>query len=145
MNRNYRVAGLIMAIIVVCLGLVYAFGSPAPLSFCTAAAGLITFFHFMADPIDAAEESSGKNARLRAAIAGSVVVQYLVLVGIVAYLTKGVEKLPPITESLINNFTTVVGIIIAFYFGSSAFIEAQKNRQDNDSPESNKKRNETDN
>lgn len=74
MNKNYRAAIWIMAVIGAGLGLVYAFDNPVPLSFCTVAAGVITFFHFMADPDDPANGSSGKDARLRAAIAGAVVV-----------------------------------------------------------------------
>ncbi|MBU1172060.1 MAG: hypothetical protein KKD44_21090, partial [Proteobacteria bacterium] len=132
MNKNYRAAIWIMAVIGAGLWLVYAFGVPAPLSFCTVAAGVITFFHFMADPVDPANGSSGKDARLRAAIAGAVVVQYLVLVGIVAYFTKDSVKLPQITETLIGSFTTVVGVVVAFYFGSSAFIEARKKERGSD-------------
>jgi len=53
-------------------------------------------------------------------------------VGIVAYFTKDSVKLPQIAETLIGSFTAVVGVVVAFYFGSSAFIEARKKGQGSD-------------
>jgi hypothetical protein len=64
-------------------------------------------------------------AHMRTAIAGTIVVEYLVLVATVAFLKGGAEALPPITQTLISNFTSIVGIVIAFYFGASAYIEAR--------------------
>ena len=65
---------------------------------------------------------------LRGAIATAIVVQYLVLVGIVAFFGRGPEQLPPITQTMISSFTTIVGVVVAFYFGSSAYVEAEKSK-----------------
>jgi Kef-type K+ transport system membrane component KefB len=70
-------------------------------------------------------------ASMRLGITGSIVVVYLVLVSLVALLQQGAEKLPPISQTLITSFTTIVGIVIAFYFGSSAYIEASRRGQAN--------------
>jgi arginine exporter protein ArgO len=39
--------------------------------------------------------------------------------------------MPPIAQTMITNFTTVVGIVIAFYFGASAFVHLQREKQKN--------------
>jgi arginine exporter protein ArgO len=67
---------------------------------------------------------------MRTAIAGTIVVVYLVLVGIVAFFIQGPEELPRITETMVTNFTTVVGIVIAFYFGVSAYVQVQRERNE---------------
>ncbi len=66
---------------------------------------------------------------MRTAIAGTIVIVYLVLVGTVAFISKG--KMAEITRTMITNFTAIVGIVIAFYFGSSAYIQAQREKQEN--------------
>ena len=63
---------------------------------------------------------------IRTVIAGTIVMEYLALVGTVAFFVQG--EMPKITETLIANFTTIVGIVIAFYFGSSAFVQVQRER-----------------
>lgn len=67
---------------------------------------------------------------MRTAIAGTIVVVYLVLVGIVAFFVVGPRDLPGITQTMVTNFTTVVGIVIAFYFGASAYVQAQREKTD---------------
>lgn len=67
---------------------------------------------------------------MRTAIAGTIVVVYLVLVGIVAFFVVGPKELPGITQTMVTNFTTVVGIVIAFYFGASAYVQAQRQKTD---------------
>lgn len=67
-------------------------------------------------------------ATMRTTIAGTIVVVYLVLVGIVAFFIRGPTKLPAITETMITNFTTVVGIVVAFYFGASAYLQSQREK-----------------
>lgn len=69
-------------------------------------------------------------ASMRSAIAGTIVVVYLVLVGIVAFFVVGPRELPGITQTMVTNFTTVVGIVIAFYFGASAYVQAQREKKE---------------
>lgn len=86
--------------------------------------GAFVFFLLLNQPSNENSES-----KLRSAIAGAVVVQYLVLVGTVACFENGPDKLPPITQTLITSFTTIVGIVIAFYFGSSAYVAARRKKK----------------
>jgi hypothetical protein len=125
LHRNHIVASIILLMIVACLALVRYLGNPAPLAFCTPAAGVITFFAMLTERRNTQPTSGGDNERLRQAIAAAVVVQYLVLVGIVAYFINGAEKLPPITETMLTSFTTVASVVVAFYFGASAFTDSK--------------------
>jgi hypothetical protein len=77
------------------------------------------FFWILYNPISS---DQGIESRFRSAIAGGIVAQYLILVATVAFFDRGPSELPQITQNLISNFTAVVGIVIAFYFGSSAYI-----------------------
>ena len=65
---------------------------------------------------------------MRTAIAGTIVVVYLVVVGIVAFFIYGPRELPGITETMVASFTTVAGIVVAFYFGSSAYLQALREK-----------------
>lgn len=125
LHRNYIVASIILLMIIVCLALVRYFGNPAPLAFCTPASGVITFFALLTERRNAVATTGGDNERMRQAIASAVIVQYLVLVGIVAYFINGIEKLPPITETMLTSFTTVASVVVAFYFGASAFVDSK--------------------
>ena len=60
--------------------------------------------------------------------------QYLVLVGMVAYFANGdaFGKLLPITETMLASFTATIGVVIAFYFGASAYIEGKRIEHTND-------------
>ncbi len=127
MNRSIAVL-LILGIVGAALIVTYYRGTQAPLAFSTVAAAVITFFYLMPRPNNTSGDASSGEGLLRRAIAGSIVVQYLVLVGLAAYLQVGAEKLPPITETLITNFTMIVGVVIAFYFGSSAYVQGQRQR-----------------
>ncbi|MEL4179286.1 hypothetical protein [Roseateles sp. PN1] len=136
LHRNYIVASIILIMIVGSLALVRYLGNPAPLAFCTPAAGVITFFALLTDRRSGLAGAAGDyNERLRQAIAAAVIVQYLVLVGLVAFFINSVEKLPPITETMLSSFTTVTSVVVAFYFGASAFVDSKaKAKADADKP-----------
>jgi protein-S-isoprenylcysteine O-methyltransferase Ste14 len=128
MTRTFRVAVWILIIIAGSLALVFWSKNPAPLAFATVAAGILTFFHLLAQPPELHSASNNQDKRLRAAIASAIVVQYLVLVGLVAYFTnsEAFGILLPITQTLLASFTATVGAVIAFYFGTSAYVEGKR-------------------
>jgi hypothetical protein len=100
----------------------------APLSVAVIATAVIVFVGLLA----VTQEKSGRweltDAGMRTAIAGTIVLEYLVLVAIVAFFRPemGTAQLPAISTTLVTNFTTIVGIVIAFYFGASAYVEAHR-------------------
>jgi hypothetical protein len=83
---------------------------------------VILFFGFLFLARGGKEGGLISGSGMRTAIAGTVIIEYLILVGTVAYYgpTMAHEDLPPITQLMVSNFTTVVQFVIAFYFGSSA-------------------------
>jgi len=57
--------------------------------------------------------------------AATISVIYLILViHFSMYMLR--EELPPISNMLLNNFTAIVGVVVAFYFGSSAYVEGRR-------------------
>ena len=128
MNRNTRLALLILTIIGISLFLVSWLKNPSPLAFGTVAAGILTFFNAQGTTTSSGHFAGSADERLRSAIASAVVVQYLVLVGLVTYFTNedAFGKLLPITQSLLASFTATVGIVIAFSFGASAYVEGKR-------------------
>jgi len=100
----------------------------APYAFLLISVALISFFGLIALSNTGDKPFKFTEASLRIAIAGSVVIEYLVLVAIVAFFREG-DDLPPITQMLLGNFTAVVGVVIAFYFGSSALVQAKAKKE----------------
>jgi protein-S-isoprenylcysteine O-methyltransferase Ste14 len=78
-------------------------------------------------------ESSAES--FRHSIAATFVLVYLILVTISAFpdqsadTTDSSSSLPPITGTLLNNFTTLAGIIAAFYFGGT-IVEKWRDRDE---------------
>ena len=68
---------------------------------------------------------------IRATIAVSIVLEYMALVGVVAFFHWNQEPgdttyIPQVTQTLVTNFTTVVGVVIAFFFGASAYVQTRE-------------------
>jgi hypothetical protein len=59
-------------------------------------------------------------AELRDAIAGSIVVVYLLLVIFLVFGIATPSPTPALTTTVIQNFTVTTGVVIAFYFGTIA-------------------------
>jgi hypothetical protein len=102
------------------------FDSDTPLMVPVAAAGLFGFVFFLGLELNEKSQPKLQEGALRGAIATAIIIEYVVLVSIVAFFKSGPETLPPITQTLITNFTTIVGLVVAFYFGTSAYLQAQK-------------------
>lgn len=90
------------------------------LSFAVGVIAIVTFFGALALDVPASRELVGSDLRIRRAIAIAIVTVYLVLVAITAFF-----QTPAPLEGLLLNFTTTAGVVIAFYFGSSAYVEAK--------------------
>jgi Na+/proline symporter len=101
------------------------FASDAVLTVSMAAIAIITFFGF----VWLANETGGPLALhkegMRLAIVASVIVVDLVMVttGVFAF---GDQSLNDKAQALLNQFNTIVGIVVAFYFGSSAYVQVRK-------------------
>ena len=104
--------------------------SDMPFSIVVAGTGIIAFFGLYDIALNKDGKARDKESALRFAIAGSIVLEYIVLVGVVAFFNEGPEKMPVITQTMLSNFTAVVGVVIAFYFGSSAYIQRNVKSED---------------
>jgi hypothetical protein len=116
------------------IGCAARYDQRAWLSFSMAALAVVTFFWLMQLWRGQPGVEHSIEHVVRRAIACSTVVLYLASVGIVLFyapVSEG-EKLHPATELMLSNFTILVGVIIAFYFSSSAYIQARsKDREAN--------------
>jgi hypothetical protein len=112
----------------VCLGLEKYLDNNTPLSVAILGAGVFTVAGCII-----LTESSGKPwisdpGAVRTTIALSLVVEYIVLIGIVSTFISGPKELPGITQTMISSFTTIVGVVIAFFFGASAYVQGQERK-----------------
>ena len=129
--RRSALLGTVVVLIVV-LGLAGAryFNTAHFHAFSVIATGLVTFFGILGiGPADDSGELPER--RLRAAITAGLMVSYLVLVGLAAFIRES-DELSDFTRTLLSSFTSVVGVVVAFYFGASAYVEARSPRAAND-------------
>jgi hypothetical protein len=110
------------------------------LTFMVVASGITTFVFvlFLEVMRGAREVLPLKGDLLRTPIAAAIVVQYLVLVGIAAFFRPtdpAHAQEHPVTGAMVASFTTVVLVIIGFYFGTSSLerlFELQGRRHNGD-------------
>ncbi|MFN2161379.1 MAG: hypothetical protein ACK2UN_04820, partial [Candidatus Promineifilaceae bacterium] len=89
---------------------------------------IVTYFGFLILGQAIGGDCAINKGGMRTAITAAIVTVYLVLVGLVAFMTKGPEELPQITETMLTNFTSILGVVLAFYFGASAYIQVQEKK-----------------
>ena len=125
-KRLFTIALLVVAIAsagVLIWDFVLDTGHDAVLGATAFAVAMTTFFGIMMLGDSLGGKWSLTKGGMRTAIAGSVVVTYLFLVSFYSFVVYGGE-LPAITKSLLDSFTGIVGITIAFYFGTEAVLQA---------------------
>lgn len=93
---------------------------------------MVTFFGLMA-----LSESLGRGwglnkGGMRGAIASAVLVVYFFVLSMSMFQPYNAE-MPEQMKSMLANFTTIIGIMIPFYFGASAYV--QTHTKDNDKDE----------
>ena len=124
-----RISALMVFLMLVAIGaalfLASSWGTQSPLAFVTAAVAIISFFGFLILTQIPGRKWVLAESHVRTAITASIVIEYLTMLALVTFLQQGAESLPAITQTLVTNFTTIVGVVIAFYFGASAFIQAR--------------------
>lgn len=103
------------------------YSNDIPLGIASIATGLVTFF-WLLGWARLRSESTDRDGMLRAAVSGAIVMQYLSMVGAATFFDVGSGPNASITQTLVSSFTAVVGVVIAFFFGASAYIEAKKGR-----------------
>ena len=94
----------------------------AAFSVSTAVIAVITFFGFMWLCHQQGGSLALTKGGLRLAIVASVVTTDLVLISTVTFFTTNWE-VPKLTENFLTQFNTIVGVVVAFYFGTSAYVQ----------------------
>ena len=88
-----------------------------------AATGIITFFGMlMISSYHKRSIASSDKGTMRDALTGSLISVYFIVLG---FMFKGVQTSDP----LLNNFSNVIVILVAFYFGSKAATEIYKKKK----------------
>jgi hypothetical protein len=121
------IASLILIVLVG--GLVGAyFVSKAFFSGMVVIIALITFFGFLilGSSKEQHEELTEKNMRL--AVAASIVITYMVIVGTTIFFGEHIGKMPDLASTALTSFTSIVGVVVAFYFGGSVYTEIQEKK-----------------
>jgi FtsH-binding integral membrane protein len=95
-----------------------------PAMFGIASTGLIVFFGVIIQNLRSGTEKEISSESMRLATAGLITSTYIALVAYCVFLAE-TFKLAAFSETLVTNFTAVVGTVLAFFFGSSAYIEAR--------------------
>lgn len=90
---------------------------------------LIAFFGFLWLGIQQQSTKTLTDRSMRTALAAATVLSYLVLVGMGVWFPKTANETSTTGDALLTNFTTIVGVIVAFYFGSSAYIEGKQRQR----------------
>jgi membrane protease YdiL (CAAX protease family) len=90
-----------------------------------AAVGIITFFGFLWLGYKEGGQMALNKEGMRLAIVAAVVVVDLVLISTVIFPFTIGEEISELGKSIITQFNTTVGIVAGFYFGTSAYIQAQ--------------------
>ncbi len=142
--KNLRISILQLAILdlAICILGFYLWGwvisprSSAVLTITVFAVALATFFGSLALGQTPGQEWKPNNADLRNAITISVIITHFLILATYIFLDAPDEQ-SQLTQSLLANLTTIVGVVIAFYFGSVAYVQVKQlelEKQNQDEP-----------
>jgi hypothetical protein len=93
-------------------------------SLAVVAVAVITFFGTLVLERKPGTGEIFNEGAIRRSTAASVLIVYLVTVGVVTFF-RGNAKVPQVTSTFLTSFTATVGVVLAFFFGSSAFLESR--------------------
>jgi hypothetical protein len=85
----------------------------------------VAFFGFMSISQAMGGEWSLNRGGMRGAITSTVIVVYFFIISMAIFNTFRGE-VPAYMQTITENFTTTMGIVIAFYFGASAYTQAHE-------------------
>jgi hypothetical protein len=99
------------------------------------AVAIITFFGMLWFGHKTGGQLALHKEGMRLAIAAAIVVTDLVLVTTVIYFFPSTDgKTPELSSNFMSQFNNIVGIVIAFYFASSAYVQVNaKDKEDENS------------
>ena len=129
-RQSWTLALLVISLHVMAQWAGATFEIDEPLGVASIATGVLVFLWLLSWEDWSPGERMTREARIRSAIAGGVVAQYLSLVATVTFFGGGSETMQAVTQAFVTSFTAVVTVVIAFYFGASAYVEGRKAESD---------------
>lgn len=99
----------------------------SPLAFAVAAEGVVFFLGVLMLGHFTALETGRAESAMRHAIAAGFFASYVTLLGLYSFIEEFTQA--ELARTLVNNFTYLMGIIVAFYFGSTALVEYGKSKE----------------
>ena len=99
--------------------------------FAIVATGFVTFFGILMQNLAGEPVNPVTSKSMRLAITGLVTSSYIVLLAYLLFIPANTQ-LANVAENLVTNFTAVVGTVIAFFFGSSAYVESRNTNRNAD-------------
>lgn len=115
---------LIVAVSSIGYWLMYRFQNTAIVALIVISVAAITFSSLLMLGHGEGPEAPISEASMRSALAGTIVIVYLVLLSIATQALLP-EAHSAISDTLITSFTSIVGVVIASYFGASAYIQTR--------------------
>lgn len=130
MRKLIWICSTMIAVLAICVWLssLGPYGTSYPIIFAAPALGLIAFFGVLSVSTDTSATKTISDSGMRIAITAAVVVMYMVLVGFGVFTSENYGGMSPMAQTLMTSFTSIVGVVVAFYFGASAYIEVQARR-----------------
>jgi hypothetical protein len=120
----YTIGGLNLVIVLLSFTLFAVLINTTILSVMLILVGLVSFFGFIGLGINENDQELSKED-IRLAIVISLITFYLTAVGTVSMFAREINW-PVITETMITHFTSIIGVVIAFYFGTEAYLAVYK-------------------
>jgi hypothetical protein len=92
--------------------------------------GVVTFFGILLMQLNERGQRAFSERAMRLAITAALVVAYITLVGTTVFFGEGYGRMPQLADTVLGSFTTVVGLVMAFYFGTSAYVEGREKKSE---------------
>lgn len=111
-------------------------GSGTILAMTAIAIAFITYFGFVAISQSQDKGWAANIGSMRTAIASGVLALYFFILPISIFLKQDVD-MSSFGQTMVNNFTTTIGIIIPFYFGASVYAQVHSSDKDDGDSQNN--------
>lgn len=96
--------------------------------------GVVTFFGILMLPDGTDSNTSLSEARVRLCITATLLMVYIVYLGSVVFWRS--ERMTDFEKQMVSTLTTLLAVVLPFYFGSSAAVDIVKRRAESHTKES---------
>ena len=119
------IAAFIIAVVVAGIVATRLFEHSSFLSLMLVLVALVAFFGLLMSPGATNEDGTVREARIRLAIAATLVIVYVVFFGTTVFF-RDPKATSGFAEKMLETLTTMLTVVLPFYFGASAVAEYGK-------------------